>query len=145
MLVDFWIKQQFGAVGGAFIGKMPRNPLYIQEDEFVMSGRSYNRFYDNRTLIDQQYEEMVKKNPTKYSYKEKEEIAEQRRVYSKISDQLSDMRKINQAHELPEDIRSGMYNLLLELDSYESVQGIVSDASRVRQKIDLFMTQNKIK
>ena len=145
MLVDFWIKQQFGAVGSAFIGKIPGNPLYIQEDEFVMSGRSYNRFYDNRTLIDQQYQEMVKKNSEKYNYKEKVEINEQRKLYGKVSDMLSDMRKINQAHDLPEDIRSGMYDLLLELDSKESLQGIVSDAVRIRQNIDSFMSKNKIK
>ena len=142
MLIDYWVKNQFGVVGGLFVGKIPTDPINIKENEFVMSGRSYNRFYDNRTIVDQQYQE-IKDNPKKYSQKDIIEMTKTHKQYGEVSDMLSDMRKINNVVDIPDDLKSGMYNLLVNFDD-SGVQDS-SGITILKAKINAYKLRNKIK
>ena len=134
ILVDYWVKNQFGVVGGLLVDKTPTNPINIQEKDFVMSGRSYNQFYDNRTIINQQYED-TKDNPKKYNEQDIYDIKEQKNMYGNISTMLSDMRKINKVTDLPDDIKSGMYDLLINLDN-RSIEQNTEKTYPLLEKID---------
>jgi len=135
---DFWIKNQFGVVGNLFLLKTPQNPINIQEKDYVMTGRSYNRFYENRTIVENQYAEIVtddKGDNPKYSYEDKYTIKEERSVYTKVSELLTEMRNINKTTDLPEGIKSSAYELLLKIDSSENIQDVVPDIYRLEDEI----------
>lgn len=117
ILTDFWIKNQFGTVGALLVGKTPTDPIQVKEGEFAMAGRSYNRFYDNKKLVTQQYDEIRKNNPDKYTDNDKERIKIEKGSYDKMSDALSDMRKISQTKELPENVKKMAYDILLNIDT----------------------------
>ena len=132
--LDFWIKNQFGSVGSTIIMQnIPNNPLDVQEEKYVMAGRSYNRFYDNKALVTQNYQDM-KDNPKKYDYNEKYAIARENKVYSAVSDLLADMRK--KETSLPENIREGAYQLLLKMDSTENIEDIVPDIYKLKSQVN---------
>jgi len=124
ILTDFWIKNQFGVVGGFLTGKSPSNPIQVNEEDFVMSGRSYSRFYDNKTLVAQQYEEIRKNNPDKYTDTDKEQIKIEKGSYDKMGDALSDMRKISQTKELPDEVKKLAYDILLDIDVTEDQEDV---------------------
>lgn len=144
ILVDYWVRNQFGVVSGLLLGKMPTNPIYVQEKEFVMSGRSYNNFYDKRTIVNQQYDEIIKNNPKNYSVQDKIEITNTRKIYNLVSDILSEMREISKEHELPEDIKTGMYQLLLKIDDQEN-KNLGAEIGSLKSKIYVFKSKNKIR
>ena len=143
MLIDYWVKNQFGVVGGLLVGKVPTDPINIRENEFVMSGRAYNRFYDNRTVVEQQYQEIVKDNPTKYFAGDINDMKITHKNYGEVSDMLSDMRKINNTTDLPDDLKSEMYDLLVNFDDEgkQNSSGIIS----LKAKINAYKLRNKIK
>jgi hypothetical protein len=120
--IEFLVRNQFGAIGGALMLKMPGNPIYIQEKEYVMTGRSYNRFYDNRELVTQTYNEMLKNNPDKYTYEQKYEAKSDLKLYSDVSDILTEIGKINKAKELPEEVKSLTYEVLIGLDGEKDIK-----------------------
>jgi hypothetical protein len=143
MLIDYWIKNQFGVVGGLFVGKVPSDPINIQEKDYVMSGRSYNKFYDDRTIVQQQYS-TIKENQQNYSDAEKAEVKQKQKVYTEMSDVLSDMRKINNTIDLPIEIRELAYDVLLNIDT----RGFTENANaiiKLKNKVDVIKYQNKIK
>lgn len=138
MMIDFWVKNQFGPVGNFFIsGKLPQDgkPLTIQEEEFVMAGRAYNHFYDNREIVTQQYQEMVKDNPKNYTREDRRTIKDENEAYNEVAEILSDMRKLDIAGDIPEDIRSGMYKVLLKFDSTENIRDTRLDVRDVKLRV----------
>lgn len=145
MLTDFWIRNQFGAVGSMLVGKVPGNPLYIQEKDFVMSGRVYNRFYDNRLIVQQQYDDVVKYNPKGYTSQDRAEITLTKKVYSEVSDILSDMRKITQKTELPDELKTDVYELLLKVDSDENISKVMPLIGNVKNKVNALKSKNSIR
>lgn len=135
ILTDYWIKNQFGSVGSMLTGTKPSNPIEIQEKEFVMSGRSYTEFYDNKKLVTQQYDEIRKNNPDKYSDTDKERIKIEKGSYDKMSDALSDMRKIMQKKELPADVKSLAYEILLTIDTEKNQEDVRAKIGELKGKI----------
>jgi len=134
-MTEFWIRNQFGAVGGMVVGKGPSNPIFIQEKDYVMTGRSYNRFYENKTLVQQQHDEMIKNNPDKYTYEEKYAISKEQKTYSAVNKLLGEVRDIEQKQELPEDLKSEMYNILLKMDSSKDIEDVTPDIYKARDII----------
>jgi len=141
-LTDFWINNQFGVVGGFVMGKVPGNPLYIQEKNYVMTGRSYNRFYENRTLVQQQYEEVIKNHPDKYTYKEKYNASQDNKIYTAVSDSFTQMREINKTTDLPENIKVTAYDVLLSLDSTKNITDVAPKIYKLNQEISKFKTES---
>lgn len=137
---EFFVKSQFGAVGGMLLGKTPTNPINIQEKEYVMTGRSYNRFYDNRELVQQNYDEILKNNPDNYTYEQKYEAKSDLQLYSSVSDLLTEMGKINKKTALPDDIKSTAYEVLLGLDGDIDVKPSVY---KLKQQIQSFNLENQ--
>jgi len=124
MLIDYWINNQFGPVGKFFVsGRLPYGgkPLYVTEGEYVMFGRSYNQFYESRTLVNQQYDEIIKDNPDEYTRDDKRTVSTEKKYFDKVADILSDVRKIEVEGDIPEEIKAGMYELLLKFDSSEDI------------------------
>ena len=107
-LIDYWIKNQLGPVGAAGITqKLPTNPIAVQEQDYVMSGRSYNDFYDRKNLVENQYDEIIKKNPTKYPLKDKFEIKNTNEVYNDTAKILKAMRDLGKKGDIPVPERLG--------------------------------------
>ena len=52
--IEHWVRNQFGAVGGAGLGKLQANPLFRQMDEYVTRGRIVNKFYQTKDQISEQ-------------------------------------------------------------------------------------------
>jgi hypothetical protein len=145
MLIDFWIKEQFGVVGGMLLGKFPQNPIKIQEKEFVMSGRSYNNFYDTLNSINMERAEM-QKNKEVYTTEEIEKINVNNKIYNNVSGVLKDIREINTNQDIPEDIRGGAYDLLILLER-SNINSVTDDViGEVSDKIvDLKIKVNEFK
>lgn len=118
-LTDFWIREQFGAIGGMLIGKMPGIPVYIQEGKYVMSGRAYNNFYDKREVVTHQYQ-ALKDDRNAFSPAERTEIVRTYKFYNAVADMLSDMRKVSVEKDLSDELKQGAYELLLNIDDYEN-------------------------
>jgi len=136
MMVEYWVKNQFGVIGGLAVGKTPGNPLIIQERQYVMTGRAYNRFYENRKLVNQQYDEIIKHHPLQYSFNEKYDIKQTKKIYTKMSDTLTDIRDINKKIDLPENIKSMTFDLLLTIDSDEDVIRIAPKLFALNHEVD---------
>ena len=134
--IDFWVRNQFGVVGGFLLGKVPGSPIHIQEQDHVLGGRSVNRFYDNKDGIEQQYKEMVKDNPDSYTYKQKYDVQVAKQAYNKVGEILSALRDVAREDELPEDIRQQTFNLLVEFDRTENILDTASDIANLGQKVN---------
>ena len=52
MLIDAFVKAQFGAVGGMLFGRFPQNPIFAQMNDHLTRGRIWNDFYEQRTLLE---------------------------------------------------------------------------------------------
>lgn len=140
MLVDFWIRNQFGSLGDTSIkmlsGQGPSsNPIFVEEEKYAMSGRAYNRFYDNKKMVTQQYDEIRKNNPDDYSDTDKEMVKIEKGSYDKMADALSDMRDITQTKKLPEDVKQLAYEILLNLDTDADQEEVRSMIGELKGKI----------
>lgn len=117
--IDYWVQNQFGPVGAfVFGGKLPATPMIVSEERAVLSGRAINRFYDERDLATQQYNEM-KRNLSSYNEDEISQIMVNYKVRNKTADILGELRKINQEKPLPEDVREAAFELLISLGTKE--------------------------
>lgn len=135
---EFWISNQFGTVGGELIGKFPGNPINIQEKQYVMTGRSYQRFYDNRTLVQQQYDEIItndKGDNQKYTYEQKYAVKEEHATYESMSKMLTRMRDINKTVDIPDTIKSQAYDLLLKIDSTQNINDITPELYKLNDAL----------
>lgn len=141
---EYWVRNQFGVFGGLVFGKLPGNPLWMQEKDYVMTGRSYNRFYENRELVKQQYDEVITNDKVdqKYSQEEKQIVKSTNHIYTKVSDLLSEMRDINKTTELPEEIKSSAYELLLNIDSTENIRDVEPLVYKLSQDVQNFKQKN---
>lgn len=124
-MIDFWIKEQFGAAGNALVTtQLPSNPIYLQEKNYVMAGRSFNNFYDQKDMVDYQYNQLQDftkgktKNDPMFSPEEAEEIRRRHSLNDDVADVLSDMRKLAQQKdfEIPDDVKETAYELLKNID-----------------------------
>jgi hypothetical protein len=121
--VDFWIKNQIGAVGSMLIGKMPQNPLSRQEEGFQMAGRAYNNFYSERQVLDQQYQRL--NSPNSFSPEEQERIVQTHATYTDLAGVLTRMRKQLAARgNLPEPIKQKAFETLAAIDRGEPIEKV---------------------
>ena len=136
-IIDFWIREQFGAVGGAVLGKLPAVPLYLQEKDYVLTGRAYNNFYDQRDLVDYQYN-LVKDQKGSFSDKEQLDIRTRYKLNNEVAETLGELRKLAQKNnfELPEKLKATSFELLSNIDknsvnqSYEILMKLRNDLYR---------------
>jgi len=125
---EYWIRNQFGAVGGMAIGKLPNNPLILQEEHHVMRGRSYSYFYDDKNKATQEYNSLKLNS---YNEEEQNGIIEDYVLYNKTSDVLSNMRRTIQVNkDIPESIKQRSFELLVKINNgerkniYEEIEGL---------------------
>ena len=52
--IEHWVRNQFGAVGGAGLGKLQANPIFRQMDEYITRGRIPNKFFQSKDQISEQ-------------------------------------------------------------------------------------------
>jgi hypothetical protein len=117
-IIESWIREQFGVVGGMLLGKMPSMPLYLQEKDYVLTGRAYNNFYDQRDVVDYQYN-LVKDKKGDFSEQEKVEIRNRYKLNNEVAETLNDIRKYAQKKDfvLPENIKKQAFELLSKIDT----------------------------
>jgi len=130
--IEFWVRNQFGAVGGMLLGKLQSFPLARQESEIALNGRLYNEFYKQREKLAWQYKKHQAK-PESYAPKEAEEIIDAHRLHEKMADALANARK---AGPLSETQRQALFDALLRLNRGESgleVDNLVADVAAVMQ------------
>ncbi|MEX2090311.1 MAG: LPD38 domain-containing protein, partial [Bacteroidota bacterium] len=114
--IEAWVRGQFGAVGGFFLGKSPANPIYRQEEDYIMGGRAYNNFYREKEQVERQYKRL--EYPNSFSEEEKEEIIARRTLYENAAGVLKNLRGILKAKEtLPLPLRKDAFKLLVALDN----------------------------
>jgi len=131
---EFLLRNQFGVVGGLLVGKTPGNPLYIDEEKYVMAGRSYNRFYDDKILATQTYQDVVKDNPDKYSYEDQYRASQEYKVYNKVADILADMRKIGE-DKLTDETKNFAYDTLIKLNEAKTMDEVIPDLYKWKELV----------
>lgn len=116
--LDYWVRNQFGVIGGAIIGRMPNNPLVRQEQHHVTTGRAYSYFYDDKVNSSQQYNTIDRKKA--YSDAEKNELVSEYVLYNKVGNVLSNLRRTIQANNnIPESIKQQTFDLLVNINNGE--------------------------
>ncbi|MFA5404917.1 MAG: LPD38 domain-containing protein, partial [Ignavibacteria bacterium] len=129
MYIEHFVKGQFGTLGNLLIGLpegryMNRIGLYRQEERFVMSGRAYNRFYDLKDQILQEYNAINDDNnidPGYYTNVKSKKI-----ITDEISEIFSDATKVlKKEKNLPENVKKKGYDLLLSIYNNESENKII--------------------
>jgi hypothetical protein len=138
--VDFWVKNQLGAVGGMLLGKFPQNPLVRGEEGFQMAGRAYNNFYSQRQMLDEQFQRLSAPGNS-YSPEEQERIIRTRALYDDVAVTLTKMRKVLVAKgDLPEALKQQAFEALVSIDAGEPIEklapkvdGLTTTAARIEE------------
>jgi len=113
---DFFVREQFGVVGAISMGDLPKFPLWRQEEEFKVAGRTVSRFYDNYDIIETQYKRTQNPNNT-YSTQEEINITRLRSLYTKVNNLLGMQRDLfGEKIPLSEETRQATFDLLVSLD-----------------------------
>lgn len=121
MKVDYWIRNQFGAVGGAVLGKFPAFPLTRTVREYEIAERAYDNFYAQKTKADEQMQRLKAAAKGDYqgsfSEAERKEIIQAATLYEKMGDVLTNVRKAQGLHILPPELKQEVYKTLLFFDT----------------------------
>ena len=139
---EYWIRNQFGAVGGAAIGKLPNNPMVRQEQHHITQGRAYTYFYDDKSNSTQEYNSLKFKD---YTPEEKTGVIEDYVLHNKMSDVLSNIRrtiKINK--DIPESIKQQSFELLVRINNGEGGDSIYKEIAQLNKNICNYIHENKI-
>ena len=142
MLIDYWIKNQFGAASQFLLGSTPNLPIYVQEGQYVLSGRAYNHFYDGRDSAEERYQ-MTKLHPDRFSEEEVEAVKETRKLYNDIADYLKDARTVSRNQNLPESVKQGTYELLIMLEDGEHEDHIRGKIGKLREVVDPLLPEKE--
>ena len=152
--IDYWVKQQFGPTGklGYYLSSglmfantqdvangFPYNPLYRKEF-YLNSGRSAQRFFDEKDIIDNQY-----KNIDNYSVREKIHISSQKKLYDDVGDIMKVATEYSKDREIPKDVRQELFEILVLLqDDKVNIGTVKKKVVKLRPKINrLERTLNK--
>ena len=149
--VDFWIREQFGAVGGMLAkvssGDDPvsgRLPIFRQEQQYIMSGRAYNSFYDKKEVVSEQFKRLS--YPNSFADEEKARIVEAYNLSEDMNLVLSNMRKVYKEHrDLPERMRADAYQLLLSYQNDEEPKKLISMVRTLNSDVRLLARELKLK
>jgi len=136
MLIDYWIKQQGGVASSMLVGNFPSNPIYRGEDSFVMSGRAYNDFYEQRTLVNQQWAKI--KDDDTVSDDDYFKLKAENSFFNDMGDALADERAMikENAINLPDNIRQLNYDILLGLQKHQSLETLDPMLTKLYDEID---------
>ena len=147
MLVDHWVKGQFGTVGSLLFGlpesleKVEKAGLVTQSDKFIMSGVAYNNFYDKRKELTQEYNYI---KDTDDSDKTKE-IRRSKMLYDNVANVFSDANKIYKATKtIPDETRVKLFNLAIALQKEEPEAKILTQLEELSKQIEPLKEQTKI-
>lgn len=141
--IEYWVRNQFGVLGGAVLGKLPNNPMIRQEERHVMQGRSYNQFYENKQHFDQEYNYLDQKEG--YSDEEKKEVILNHVLHGKVGDMLSNMRRtVKAGGDIPEEIREDAFSLLIRINNGESGDKIYRDIEALNKDVLDYIDEYKI-
>jgi hypothetical protein len=139
--VEYWIRNQLGAVGGAAIGHLPNNPLIRQEEHFVTRGRAYSYFYDDKISVNRIYNTMDET----LSREEKKAIIADKVVYDKVADVLSNIRNtIKKGGDVSEPIKNASFELLVRINNHETGEAIYGDVEQLNKAILEYAQSNNI-
>lgn len=123
LIIDYWLSQQFGRAPQVLLGKVPNAPITTAEKDFVMSGRAYNTFYNDRAILELQYDKIRQaKTPAQSGYgtEERVEITRRWQLYQDVADELAVMRNLSKAEvKIPEEVREAAYEMLTTLNYEE--------------------------
>lgn len=146
MLIDHWIKNQFGAVGrAAFMWQLPYNPLIRQEEGHVMGGRAYQRFYDNKLNLKKEYNSLNKKEKESYSVEEKKELIQDYILHNNMAHILSNWRRaLNVTKDMPEELKEDAYQLLLKINNWEKGVDVLDEIEEFNSDLSDFIREKKL-
>ena len=142
--IEYWVRNQFGVGGGAVMGRLPRNPLIRSEEEYVLSGRAYNSFYETKAALDIQKDRMEKPGN---DYSEAEMLEVERRIdlYSNMTDNVSVLRDLVKADvNIPENLRQKSYKLLIDLEMGENFGNLNGRVNELKAEIATFIKTQDI-
>lgn len=111
ILLDFWIKSQFGAAGKYATQGVGMPSTFFRADKYLTVGRVYQTFFDQKTAANLT-RQTVEKNESS-SDKEKYEAKRDDLLYKALGDTVSDISDITKdKRELPEKIKGEVNDLL---------------------------------
>lgn len=152
MKIDHFINASLGGVGrigtstiDAILGKGFRvsNPIYRNETDYIAKGRAFNRFYDGREFITQQYDEL--KYEEKLSEEERKYVIEQMILYDEIHNTVDNMRDVlNKNKDLPEDVKEDSYQLMIMMDIHEDKDKIMDKLIPLNDRVNALLKENNM-
>ena len=92
MKTEHFIRNQFGAVGGLFLWKFQANPMYRQNKDYIMKGKRWNDFYEdkmNLKLAEEKYKSGVLASP-----KIQFDLALEKKLYNKMGQTLKILKNL---------------------------------------------------
>jgi hypothetical protein len=132
--VDFWIREQFGPVGyGLVTGSAPANPLKRQETGSYLAGRAFNEFYQQRGVLEERMKAL--KGQNSLSKEEARALVETATLYEKFGDVLSNVRRLQQQSDLPDGLKTRLFEVVLELDKTHDPRSLKGEIESVNKEI----------
>ena len=115
--MEYWVRNQFGAVGGFVLGKTQANPIYRTEEKFLLRGRTIDRFYDNKLLLEE-HKRAAKEEDNPFTKKEIIAIVLSDKIYNQMANVLAAARETyTETKTLPEQTREDIFHILVKLDN----------------------------
>lgn len=136
MLVEHFISNTFGSLG-SFVMSPSRltssNPLMRSEEQFIVSGRVYDKFHDNWKDADLRYKEA--QNTKNLPDSEATKIVDKFVALDRVKDIVGELRKYAKTvKDMPEDIREQAYDLLIEIDETENPRTLLNKIESLSDK-----------
>ena len=146
MLVEYWVKNQFGPVGNwiAF-QKAPQSPISRSEENAVLLGRVYNGFYEKKDFLDHQYNQM---HYGDFSINEIADVKKNKSMYDNTADLIKYVRTLEERlpdQKLPENIKQKVFDLLIKLDHTDDAMTAVEDVKDLAKSVVSLAKEKNIK
>jgi hypothetical protein len=130
MKIDYFIKAQFGKVPDMLVRNVEkiafdkkdksRSQIFLQEEQYVLAGRNYNNFYENKKYWQQLFNDIgISKRNTKENPLSEEEIEtyQNHKMFEATNEIIKDLsEKANSGIEIPDYLKHSAFELLKELN-----------------------------
>jgi hypothetical protein len=139
MKIDYFVKAQFGKVPDMLLRNVEeiafdkknksRSQIFLQEEQYVLSGRNYVDFYEKNKYWEQLYNDIrTSKNSGVELTNKQLEIIQNHKIFDATSNILSELRdRVNKGEELSRETKHAAFELLKELNSSDKPYTLVNE------------------
>jgi len=139
MKIDYFVKAQFGKVPDMLVRNVEKivydkkdkskSQIFLQEEQYVLSGRNYVDFYEKKKYWEQLYNDIKssKKSGLQLT-NEQIEVMQSHKIFEATNDVLSELRnRVNKGEELSRATKQAAFELLKELNSSDKPYTLVNE------------------